>query len=272
MKSASVVIGLGIGCAISGGTGYWARSTIDEAPVVTFLWVHTFRLSVDGTLVLPLMIMFACQAVSCMPDILATAEISGVEIEGTQFNSRIQGGILCDGLGSVLSALGTGLPMVSQAGNNGVIVLTGCASRRAGWCASGILILMGVFGKFGALFASMPASVLGGMQVFLYSTITVAGLRVLSLIEWTKRNRFILTAALAIGFVDIVQPAWFKQVLAYEGSNHQLAGLLQGVNLIVETPFIICAVIATALNLLLPCERTSTTDSFRSAEIMVMSR
>lgn len=93
-----------------------------------------------------------------MPDILATAEISNVDIEGTQFNSRIQGGILCDGLGSLVSAFGTGLPMVSQAGNNGVISLTGCASRRAGWCASGFLILMGMFGKFGAVFGSMVRS------------------------------------------------------------------------------------------------------------------
>lgn len=127
MKSCSVVIGLAVGCIISACTGYWSTSKISQAPIATFPWVHTFKLSVDGTLVLPLLIMFACQAVSCMPDILATAEISGVEIEGTKFNSRIQGGILCDGLGSFISALATGPPMVSQAGNNGVIVLTSCA-------------------------------------------------------------------------------------------------------------------------------------------------
>lgn len=129
MKSMSVLIGLAVGCAISGATGYWSRENIDSAPVVTFLWVHTFKLSVDGALVLPLLIMFICQGVSCMPDILATAEISSVDVEGTEFNSRIQGGILCDGLGSLISALGTAGPMVSQAGNNGVIVLTGCAVR-----------------------------------------------------------------------------------------------------------------------------------------------
>jgi xanthine/uracil permease len=127
MRSASVVFGLAVGCAISGATGYWSRGNIDAAPVATFLWVHTFKLSVDGALVLPLLILFICEAVSCMPDILATAEISGVEIDGIEFNSRIQGGILCDGIGSLISALGTGLPMVSQAGNNGVISLTGCA-------------------------------------------------------------------------------------------------------------------------------------------------
>ncbi len=98
-----------------------------QSPPCTFLLVHTFKLSVDGALILPLLIMFICKGVSCMPDILATAEISGVDIEGTQFNSRIQGGILCDGIGSFISALGTGLPIVSRAVNNGVIVLTSCA-------------------------------------------------------------------------------------------------------------------------------------------------
>ncbi|KAH7321973.1 putative purine permease [Rhexocercosporidium sp. MPI-PUGE-AT-0058] len=252
MKSASIILGLAVGCAISGATGYWSRENIEAAPVITFLWVHTFKLSVDGALILPLLIMFICEAVSCMPDILATAEISNVDIEGTQFNSRIQGGILCDGLGSLLSAFGTGLPMVSQAGNNGVISLTGCASRRAGWCASGFLILMGMFGKFGAVFGSMPPSVLGGMQVFLYSTIAVAGIRVLGLIAWTRRNRFILTASLAIGFIDIVQPKWFNQILDYSGSNVRLQGFEQGLNLIVETPFIVAAVIGVFLNLVLP--------------------
>lgn len=113
---------------------------------------------------------------------------------------------------------------------------------------------MGVFGKFGAVFASMPPSVLGGMQVFLYSTIAVAGVRVLALIPWTRRNRFILSTSLAIGFVDIVQPSWFSQILDYSGPNVRLSGFLQGVNLIVETPFIIAAVIGVFLNFLLPEE------------------
>jgi xanthine/uracil permease len=111
---------------------------------------------------------------------------------------------------------------------------------------------MGIFGKFGAVFGSMPPSVLGGMQVFLYSTIAVAGVRVLSLVKFTRRNRFILTAALGIGFVDIVSPNWFSRILDYSGPNVHLQGFEQGINLIVETPFIIAAVIGVALNLTLP--------------------
>lgn len=111
---------------------------------------------------------------------------------------------------------------------------------------------MGIFGKFGAVFGSMPPSVLGGMQVFLYSTIVVAGVKVLSLVEFTRRNRFILTAALGIGFMDIVSPSWFAKILAYQGSNVRLQGFEQGINLMVETPFIISAVVGVVLNFVLP--------------------
>jgi xanthine/uracil permease len=90
------------------------------------------------------------------------------------------------------------------------------------------------------------------MQVFLYSTIAVAGIRVLGLISFTRRNRFILTAALGIGFIDIVQPKWFSQILDYSGSNVHLQGFEQGINLLVETPFIIAAVVGVFLNLVLP--------------------
>ena len=95
---------------------------------------------------------------------------------------------------------------------------------------------MGIFGKFGAVFGSMPPSVLGGMQVFLYSTIAVAGVRVLSLVKFTRRNRFILTAALGIGFVDIVSPNWFGRILDYSGPNVHLQAAVIGVVLNLTLP------------------------------------
>jgi len=125
---------------------------------------------------------------------------------------------------------------------------------------------MGIFGKFGALFGAMPPSVLGGMQVFLYSTIAVAGIRVLGLIAWTRRNRFILTVALGFGFIDIVQPSWFNQILGYQGSNVSLMGFEQGLNLIVETPFIVAAVVGVFLNSVLPKDKNSMSEMVRDAE------
>jgi xanthine/uracil permease len=115
---------------------------------------------------------------------------------------------------------------------------------------------MGFFAKFGAVFSAMPPSVLGGMQVFLYSTIVVAAIRILGMVQFTRRNRFILTIALGIGFLDIVTPTWFDQILAYSGPNVHLQGFEQGLNLVVETPFILAAVVGVFLNLVFPNDKS----------------
>lgn len=58
MKSTAVVIGLLVGCIIAAATGYFDRSTIDASPAVSFIWVHTFKLSLYGPIVLPLLAVY----------------------------------------------------------------------------------------------------------------------------------------------------------------------------------------------------------------------
>jgi uric acid-xanthine permease len=53
MKSCAVVLGLLVGCIVAAACGYFDRSGIDAAPVGSFIWVHTFPLSLYGPLVLP---------------------------------------------------------------------------------------------------------------------------------------------------------------------------------------------------------------------------
>lgn len=255
MKSSAIILGLGVGCAIAGATGYWDGADIIAAPVGDFLWTKNYKYSVDGALVLPLLIMFCVEAVSCIPDIVATAEVSRLPIDDDYLQSSIQGGIMCDALGSLLGGLSGGLPTVSQAANNGVIAITGCSSRYAGWTAAVILILMGVFSKIAATFATLPKAVFGGMQTYLYGTIGVAGLKVLSTVNMTRRNRFILSSGLGLGFAGAVIPDWFNSVLAFDNVNLSLSGFLEGIDLIVETNFIFGATVVCILNLTIPLDK-----------------
>lgn len=59
--------------------------------------------------------------------------MSRIEVEGEIYESRIQGGVLADGINGILAALMTITPMTTFAQNNGVIALTRCANRRAGY-------------------------------------------------------------------------------------------------------------------------------------------
>lgn len=206
MKSTAVVIGLLVGCIIAAACGYFDRSSIDSSPAVSFIWVHTFKLSVYGPIVLPLLAVYMVLAMEAIGDITATCDVSRLEVDGELFDSRIQGGVLADGLNGIIAGLCTITPMSTFAQNNGVIALTRCANRKAGYACCFWLIIMGIFAKFAAALVAIPASVLGGMTTFLFSAVAVSGIRIVSTMPFTRRNRFILTAGFTLGFGATLVP------------------------------------------------------------------
>jgi NCS2 family nucleobase:cation symporter-2 len=269
MKSLSVVIGLLVGCIIAAACGYFSSSSIDQAPVASFVWVHTFHLSVYGPLILPILAVYLILMMEAIGDITATCDVSRLQVDGKLFDSRIQGGILADGLNGMLAGLCTITPMSTFAQNNGVIALTRCANRKAGYCACFFLVIMGLFSKFAAALTSIPASVLGGMTTFLFASVAISGIRIISTVPFTRRTRFILTAAMSLGFGAILVPEWFSYVFTYTGDNRAKAGFFDAIVLVMETGFAVTALIAVILNLLLPEEdETEETESLAGDEEM----
>ncbi|KAF9063576.1 Xanthine/uracil/vitamin C permease [Rhodocollybia butyracea] len=137
-------------------------------------------------------------AMEATGDITASAEVSRVDVEGIEFDSRVQGGILSDGLGGFISALFTVAPLSVFAQNNGVIAITCCANRVAGrWCCA-FLILFGVLGKISGVFLAILNPIIGAVTTFLFASVAVSGVRVLALMKFTRRDRFILAAGLSL--------------------------------------------------------------------------
>ncbi len=251
MKSTSVVLGLLTGCIIAGATGYFDSSGIDSAPAASFIWVRTFKLTVYGPLVLPLLAVYIVLMMEAIGDITATCDVSRLEVEGRLFDSRIQGGVLADGVNGLLAGLCTTTPVSVFAQNNGVIALTRCANRKAGYACCFFLVVMGIFSKFAAALVAIPSSVLGGMTTFLFSAVAVSGIRIISTVPFTRRNRIILTAALTLGLGAVLVPDWFNYVFTYSGSNRALEGFLDAIVLVMETGFAVAAFLAIFLNLFL---------------------
>lgn len=250
MKSCAVVLSLLVGCIVAAAAGYFDKSGIEAAPAASFLWVHTFPLTVYGPLVLPLLAVSIVLAMEAVGDISATADVSRLEVEGRVFDSRIQGGMLADGLSGVLSALFTSTTLSVFAQNNGVIALTRCANRSAGYCACFFLLIMGIFSKFAASLVAIPAAVLGGVTTFLFASVATSGIRIISTIPFTRRNRFILTAALAPGVGAILVPNWFTYVFTYTGGGAK-GGFLDAIVLVLQTGFDLTGFVAMFLNLVL---------------------
>ncbi|KAK5044714.1 hypothetical protein LTR84_010488 [Exophiala bonariae] len=254
MKSCAVVVGLLVGCIIAAATGYFDDAGITRAPAASFIWVKTFPLSLYGPMVLPFLAVFLVLMMEAIGDITASCDVSRLEVEGRTFESRIQGGVLADGLNGMLACLCTITPVSTFAQNNGVIALTRCANRKAGYCCCFFLVVMGVFSKFAAALVAIPSAVLGGMTTFLFSAVAISGIRIISTVPFTRRNRFILTAAMSVGFGATLVPDWFAYVFTYEGDNGALRGLMNAVELVMETGFAVTAFLSLFFNLILPEE------------------
>jgi uric acid-xanthine permease len=88
------------------------------------------------------------------------------------------------------------------------------------------------------------------MTTFLFTSVAVSGLAIISRsVPFNRRNRFILTAALALGYGATLVPTYFSSVFTYSGDNKSLKGFLDAIVLVMETGFAVCAFVAMILNL-----------------------
>jgi xanthine/uracil permease len=74
---------------------------------------------------------------------------------------------------------------------------------------------------------------------------------IISRAGFSRRNRFILTASLSVGFGAILVPNWFSFVFTYKGNNRALEGFFDAIILVMETGFAVTALMAMLLNLLI---------------------
>ncbi|WVR06177.1 hypothetical protein IAU60_003207 [Kwoniella sp. DSM 27419] len=254
MKSASVFIGLIVGMVIAAATGFFNGAVIKSAPAGSFLWTHTWKLSLRGELVLPMIAAWAVIVAETIGNVTASSDVSRMEITGDTFMTRVQGGMLADSVMATLAGLATVPPLTTFSQNSGVIALTRNASRSSGYMCAAILFLMGIVGKFGAIFVAAPSSVIGGFTTFLFGAVATSGLRVLGYCKWTRRDRFIATVGVALGLASLTVPQWFSYIFTYKGDSAGKKGLIQAIVLIVEEPYLISAMVMCLLNVVLPDE------------------
>ena len=84
---------------------------------------------------------------------------------------------------------------------------------------------------------SVPNPVLGGVTTFLFATVATSGIRVLSYNRFTRRDRFVLAAAMSFGVGDLLVPTIFTHL--FDGVKHPnkgLQGLFDSITIVLSTP------------------------------------
>lgn len=250
MHNTQVVFSLFPGIILSLPLGYINTTFITQAPVITIPFRYTFKLGVYWPALIPVLIGYLISAVDAVGDISASAEASHVTTTGPEFESRIQGGILADGLNSLFAALCTASPTGTYSVNNGIIVMKMTANKYAGLAACAWLFLFGIFWKVGGVIASTPAPVINGILMFLFASIVASGIHILSTLSFNRRDRFILSTAIGLGVGLIIDPKVFSQLIPTT-QNEVLDVLRQAALIFLESGFSLGVIIAIILNVML---------------------
>ncbi|XP_071334876.1 solute carrier family 23 member 1-like [Trachinotus anak] len=148
-----------------------------------------------------------CSMAESVGDYHACARLSGAPPPPKHAISR---GIGVEGLGSLVAgAFGTGNGTTSFSENVAALGITRVGSRTVILLSGVFMILLGMLGKFGAIFTTIPTPVIGGMFLVMFGVITAAGISNLQSTDMnSSRNVFVFGFSL---FSAIAIPNWIRK-------------------------------------------------------------
>jgi xanthine permease XanP len=212
MRLLSVVAGLAGGYVVALVAGKVALTGVAQAPWVALPVPFRYGLGFRWSALLPFAFLYVITAVESIGDITATSALSGEPIAGPVYVRRLRGGVMADGVASLLAAALNSFPSTTFAQNNGVIQLTGVGSRHIGTWVGVMLIVLGLFPVVASVIDAMPQSVLGGATIIMFGTVAVAGIKILAGVNMDRRATSIAAISLGVGLGVSVVPGVIGQM------------------------------------------------------------
>ena len=162
---------------------------------VPFKWGVAF----DPASIIGLAVVYLVTSIEASGDITANSMISGLSITDDGYHRRVRGGVLADGINSAVAGVFNSFPNSIFAQNNGLIQLTGVASRYVGYFIAAMLVLLGLFPVVGMLFSTMPDPVLGGATLLMFGMVAAAGVRIIASQPIGRKETLVLAMAFGSG-------------------------------------------------------------------------
>jgi xanthine permease XanP len=233
-----VLFGVIAGYIVCGACGWLHRPPAAASWLsLPHLLPHGFAFRWD--LLVPFAFIYLVSLLEALGDMTATAQLSGLKAHGPEHAARLRAGLLADGVTSMIAALIGSFPSTTYAQNNGVIQITGVASRHVGKWMALFMALLGLFPVVCGWVTAMPPSVLGGLALLLFGLVSVSGLRLIVGQHLSHRNGLIVALALGVGLGAPSQAEWLARLPGFFRTLLE-SGISAG------------GIVAIVLNLLLP--------------------
>jgi xanthine permease XanP len=208
LRMSSIVIGLVAGYTVSLFLGIVDLSSLRNLPAVSIPIPFKYGFGFRWEAFVPIALVYLITTIESIGDLTATSMVSREPIQGDLYIKRIKGGVLGDGFNSALAAIFNTFPNTTFSQNNGVIQLTGVASRYVGIYIAGLLVLLGLFPLIGGVFQQMPKPVLGGATIIMFGTVAAAGIKIIASHKIDRRAMMIIAISFSMGLgVQLVPQA-----------------------------------------------------------------
>jgi len=228
VRLTAVVVAMILGWLLAFVLGI-ANFKLGEFDLITIPLPFKYGFNVDFGALIAFGFLYLITAIESTGDITANCAVSKLPVRGPSYLARIRGGILGDGVNSMIAALFNTFPNTTFSQNNGVIQLTGVASRYIGLWIGSILIILGLFPVIGAVLQNIPKPVLGGATLVMFGTVAAAGVKILASEKINRRSLLIIAVSLGLGLGVSFVPELFanapKLVTAIFGSAVTVSGI-----------------------------------------------
>lgn len=212
LRMSSIVIGLVVGYVVAWMMGMVNFSAMQNFGTFNIPVPFKYGISFDWSSIIALALVYLITAIEAFGDITANSLISGQPVEGEVFMKRASGGILGDGVNSMLAGIFNSFPNSIFAQNNGMIQLTGVASRYVGFFIAAMLMLLGLFPAVGLVFSLMPDPVLGGATLLMFGTVAAAGIRIIASQEINRKATLVIAISFSCGLSIELVPEILSQL------------------------------------------------------------
>jgi xanthine permease XanP len=245
VRLASVLLGIVAGYLVCGLGGWLRAPDPGDGSWVRLPRLLPYGFAFRADLLLPFAFIYLVSSIEAVGDMTATSLLSGLDTTSPDHWRRLRGGVLADGVTCLLSAMFGALPSTTYAQNNGVIQITGVASRRIGPAVALILALLGLVPVVGRWVTAMPPPVLGALALLLFGLVAVSGLRmIVRRGSLSHRDALLVALSLGMGLGAPTQPQLF-------------AAFPAALRAVFESGIAVGGVTALVLNAVMPSARSS---------------
>ncbi|HGC7980940.1 TPA: nucleobase:cation symporter-2 family protein [Streptococcus pyogenes] len=238
VKSISILIGLVAGTLVSAMMGL-----VDTTPVVEASWIHVptpFYFGMPTFEITSIVMMCIIATVSMVESTgvyLALSDLTNDQLD----EKRLRNGYRSEGIAVFLGGLFNTFPYTGFSQNVGLVQISGIKTRRRRpiYYAAGILVVIGLLPKFGAMAQMIPSPVLGGAMLVLFGMVALQGMQMLNRVDFQKNEYNFIIAAVSI-----------SAGLGFNGTN-LFASLPETAQMFLTNGIVIATLTSVVLNLVL---------------------